>query len=55
MKKADVQIGHVYPAKVSGKVVQVQILNLSTHGGWDVRNLRTLRTIHVKTAARLRG
>lgn len=37
MKKADVKIGNQYSAKVSGKLVVVQILAESRFGGWDAK------------------
>jgi len=55
MKKAQVRVGGVYTAKVSGRVVPVKLLAESRHGGWDAMNQLTGRMVHIKTAARLRS
>ena len=55
MKRAEVEIGGVYRAKVSGKVVEVRIVGPSYLGGWNADNLVTGRGLHIKTAARLQG
>ena len=54
MKKANVKIGEVYWAKVSGKVVPVRIRSISTYGGWNAKSLKTGRVFRLKTAGRLR-
>ncbi len=54
MKKADVEIGGRYVAKVSGNMVAVRIDRESPHGGWDATNLTTGRAVRIRTAARLR-
>lgn len=54
MKKADVEIGGNYVAKVSGKLVAVRIDRPSPYGGWDATNLATGRSVRIRTAARLR-
>lgn len=54
MKKADVSIGGIYTAKVSGHTVPVKIDCESPYGGWLATNLMTLRTVRIRTAARLR-
>jgi len=54
MKKNEVQVGKQYIAKVSGKLVPIQILEESRRGGWVAKNVATGRTVRVKTAARLR-
>lgn len=54
MKKADVQIGEVYSVKVSGRIAPVRIVSISPYGGWVGRNLKTKRTIHIRSARRLR-
>lgn len=53
MKKRDVEIGKVYWAKVSGKVVKVRVVSESIYGGWDAVSLKTDRNVRIKTAARL--
>lgn len=54
MRKADVQLGATYVAKVSGNLVPVRIDREGPYGGWDATNLATGRVIHIRTAARLR-
>ena len=54
MKKTEVHIGETYAVKVSGRIVPVRLDRESSYGGWEGRNLRTGRRVHVKTAARLR-
>jgi hypothetical protein len=56
MKKADVEIGGVYTAKVSKNLVSVRIDRVTDTGkGWFATNLRTGRTIWIRSAGRLRG
>lgn len=54
MKKAQVQIGKTYAAKVSGQICPVRLVAERIQGGWYGKNLRTGKAIIVKTAARLR-
>jgi len=54
MKKKDVQIGKSYIAKVSGKLVPVNIVQANPLGGWDAINIKTDRGVRIKTAGRLR-
>lgn len=54
MKKADVEIGGRYVAKVSGNMVAVRIDRESPYGAWDATNLTTGRAVRIRTAARLR-
>ena len=54
MKKAQVKVGGVYAAKVSGKVVQVRLDSESRYGGWEATNLATKKRVRVKSAQRLR-
>ncbi len=54
MKKAQIEIGKVYTAKVSGVVTRVRIDRLSVFGGWEATNMATGRQVRIKTAARLR-
>lgn len=54
MRKKDVEIGAVYTAKVSNKIVQVRIGKPSSLGGWNATNLSTGRSIRIKSAAKLR-
>jgi hypothetical protein len=55
MKRSEVQIGHVYTAKVSDKLVEVRIEGENRHGGWNATNLVTGKTIHIKAPQRLRA
>jgi len=55
MKKNEVQLGGVYTAKVSDKLVEVRIDGENRHGGWNATNLATGKKIHIKSPARLRG
>ena len=54
MKKAQVQVGRTYIAKVSGTLTAIRITGQSAHGGWDAVNTKTGRAIRVRSAARLR-
>ena len=55
MKRAEVEIGGVYRAKVSGRLVYVTIRRPSVYGGWVAVSTLTGREVRIKTAARLRG
>jgi hypothetical protein len=55
MKKNEVEIGKLYFAKVTNKVVQVRIDAENRHGGWDATNLETGKKVRIQTAQRLRG
>ena len=55
MKKSDVHIGAQYTAKVTHKLVVVEILSENPHGGWDAKNLSTGKMVRIKSAQRLRG
>lgn len=54
MKKDEVKVGSVYAAKVSGRIVPVQIMNVSRFGGWYGTNLATRKEIRIRGAAKLR-
>jgi len=54
MKKADVKVGSVYAAKVSGKVVPVRIDAENPRGGWTGTNQATGKQVRIKSAQRLR-
>jgi hypothetical protein len=54
MRKNEVEIGGVYAAKVSGRIVSIRIERESPYGGWNATNLATGRTVRVRSAARLR-
>jgi hypothetical protein len=55
MKKADVQVGRHYKAKVSGNEVPVLITGELPEGGWEARNVKTGKAIRIKSAQRLRA
>jgi len=55
MKRSEVQLGGVYIAKVSNRLVQVRIESENRHGGWDATNLATGKRVRIKIAQRLRG
>ena len=55
MKKREVQLGGVYLAKVSGRIVPVRVDREALRGGWHATNLATGRVIHLRSAQRLRG
>ena len=55
MKKTEVKLGSTYKAKVSGNLVSVKITHKNPHGGWDGLNLKTNKTVRIKSAKRLRG
>jgi hypothetical protein len=54
MKKEAIEIGAVYTAKVTGRIVPIQILAENSHGGWDGVNQSTNKRVRIKTAQRLR-
>jgi hypothetical protein len=54
-QKNEVQIGGVYSAKVSDKLVEVRIDAENRHGGWDATNLATNKKVRIKSAQRLRA
>lgn len=55
MKKADVELGKVYVAKVSDKLTTVRVYAVSPYGGWCAVNTVTGREVRIRTAGRLRG
>lgn len=54
MKKAEIQLGKVYVAKVSNRLVRVRLDRESPFGGWEATNLDTNHICRIRTAARLR-
>ena len=54
MKKAEVSLGHIYIAKVSGKLTRIRLDRVCEYGGWLATNLVTNREVRVRSAARLR-
>lgn len=54
MKQQEVKIGGTYVAKVSDHLVPVQIARESQYGGWEALNLKTGKTVRIKSAQRLR-
>lgn len=55
MRKAEVEVGGYYIAKVSGKLTTVRIGMPRPQGGWNATNVETGRSVLVRSAARLRG
>lgn len=55
MKKAEVRIGGVYTAKVTGRLTRVRLDYVSPYGGWVATNLATGRQVRIRSAARLRS
>jgi hypothetical protein len=54
MRKNQVQVGLTYRVKVSGVVTDVRLDTENPHGGWNGTNIKTGRSVRVKTAGRLR-
>ena len=54
VRRAEVELGRRYVAKVSGRFVAVRLDRESPYGGWDATNLATGRSVRIRTAARLR-
>ena len=48
MKKSDVHIGKQYTAKVTHKLVVVEIINENPNSGWDAKNLSTGKMVRIK-------
>jgi len=55
MKKNEVEIGKLYTAKVTNRVVQVRIDAENRHGGWDATNLETGKKVRIQSVQRLRS
>ncbi len=55
MKKQQVQIGQLYAAKITNKVVPVRITAEHKDGGWVGVNTQTNREVRIKTAQKLRN
>ena len=70
MTKKLVEIGKIYTAKISGKLLPVRIdrdrdfqgggrmyggiVRKTRHSGWDATNMASGRKVHIRTAAKLR-
>lgn len=54
MKKAEIEVGGKYIAKVSNKLAVVKITNENRYGGWDATNVKTGRAVRIRSAQRLR-
>lgn len=54
MKKVNIEIGRIYLAKISGRLVPVDLLHEHFYGGWTAKNMLTGRHVRIKTAAKLR-
>ena len=55
MKKADVKVGNAYLCKVGRQVTEVRVTGESSFGGWDAVNVKTGRSVRIKSAQRLRA
>ena len=53
MKAKEVEIGGIYAARISGKIVPVR-LESELDGGWHATNMRTGKTVRIKSARKLR-
>lgn len=54
MKTEEIQIGGVYSAKITDKVVPVRIDRENPRGGWNATNMVTNRAVRIKSARKLR-
>ena len=54
MRKSEVEIGALYIAKISNRLVTIRIHNESMYGGWNAKNTVTGRWVRIKSAAKLR-
>ena len=58
MKKNEVEIGATYRARLHGNFVDVRIesesTNFSGRTGWNATNMKTGRSVYIKSAAKLR-
>ncbi len=54
MKKAEVQIGKQYAARISGRLTVVRLDAESRFGGWNATNTATKRSVRIRSAAKLR-
>jgi hypothetical protein len=55
MKKNKIEVGGLYTAKVSDRIVKVRIDSANTNGGWNATNTATGKRIRIKSAQRLRS
>lgn len=55
MKKDQVQIGQLYAAKITDKIVPVRIDAEHKDGGWTATNTQTNRKVRIKSAQKLRN
>jgi hypothetical protein len=55
MRTVNVSIGDEYSVMVSGRLARVRVTSTSIHGGWNGLNVATGRTIHIRSARRLRA
>jgi hypothetical protein len=54
MRKAEVETGKVYAAKVSDRLSPVRLDSAYPGGGWHATNLRTQHRVFIRSAQRLR-
>ena len=57
MKTKDIEIGQVYAAKISGRIVAVRILSISRYCDkhFIAENLRTKRQVVIRSGQKLRA
>ena len=55
MQTKDIKLGGRYTAKISGRVVEVQISDEHPNGGWTAKNLKTSKTVRIRSARKLRS
>lgn len=55
MTRDEVKIGGMYIAKVTNRLVQVRIDKENRYGGWDATNMSSGKSVHIKSAQRLRA
>lgn len=52
MRAKDIEVGNTYRALVSGKITVVRVIKINPNGGYWATNIRTGRTVKMRTAAR---
>ena len=52
--RAEVMVGSRYGAKISGRIVEVEVVAEHPHGGWVAVSRETGRTVRIHTARKLR-
>jgi len=55
VKKQQIVVGQTYLCKVGRQVTEVRVTGESRFGGWDAVNVKTGRSVRIKSAQRLRA